>query len=174
MAQRKTWDRVKMKNAIMAVKNKEMGTLRASKEFGVPRSTISDYVKKPVEVLDVLLNSPLGRKTILLPEAEGELVEYCLLMEKSFYELTASDLKRMVFQLAIRNNIKHPFSESKKSAGRKWMKLFFQRHPGLSLRKPQPLSLARTRGFTKENVDKFSSVLKPELERVKYQVLKCK
>lgn len=167
MSQRKTWDRVKMKEAVTAVKNKEMGLLKASKIFDVPRSTLKDYVKKPVEDIQELIEVPLGRKPILSKELEDELVDYCLQMESSYYGLTSRDLRRMAFQLAMRNNIPHPFSAEKESAGRKWQRLFFKRHPALVFRKPQPLSLARIQGFTKENVDNFFSILKPELEKVK-------
>jgi hypothetical protein len=34
-----------MRQAIRAVKNKEMGPLKADKSFNVPRSTLKDYVK---------------------------------------------------------------------------------------------------------------------------------
>jgi hypothetical protein len=34
-----------MKRAVEAILNKEMGQLKASKSFNVPRSTIKDYVK---------------------------------------------------------------------------------------------------------------------------------
>lgn len=157
-----------MREAVLAVKRKEMGLLKASKTFNVPRSTIKDYVKKTEEELEKLLEVPLGRKPVLPSEIEDELVEYCLQMEVSFYGLTARDVKRMAFHLAMRNNIPHPFSNEKKSAGRKWLRLFFKRHPALSLRKPQPLSLARIRGFSRENVKKFFDILKPELELVKF------
>ncbi|XP_046677400.1 MFS-type transporter clz9-like [Homalodisca vitripennis] len=98
---------------------------------------------------------------------EDEVVEYCLKMERSFYGLTAKNIKRMAFQLAIRNCPPF-FAGNKKSAGRKWLRLFFKRHPELSLRKPQPLSLARIKGFSPENVKKFYDILKPELERVNF------
>lgn len=103
-----------MREAVLAVKRKEMGLLKASKTFNVPRSTIKDYVKKTEEELEKLLEVPLGRKPVLPSEIEDELVEYCLQMEVSFYGLTARDVKRMAFHLAMRNNIPHPFSNEKK------------------------------------------------------------
>lgn len=135
MSQRKKWDKVKMKEAVVAVKNKEMGLLKASKTFNVPRSTLKDYVKKPMEEIETRLCVPLGRKPILPPDLEQQLLEYCLMMEKSYYGLTSRDLRRMAFQLAIRNNIANPFSSDKQSAGRKWQRLFFKRHPSLTFRK---------------------------------------
>ena len=168
MSHRKSWDKIKMIEAVIAVKNKEMGLLKASKIFQVPRSTLKDYVKKPEDELQKLLDVPLGRRPVLPPDVEDQLVEYCLQMDKTYYGLTTKDVKRMAFQLAIRNNLRHPFSENTKSAGRKWLRLFFKRHPALCLRKPQPLSLARIKGFSSENVKKFFDILKPELERVKF------
>lgn len=46
--------------------------------------------------------------------------------------------------------------------------IFFKLHPALSLRTPQPLSLARIRGFSRENVKTFFYILKPELELMKF------
>lgn len=42
------------------------------------------------------------------------------------------------------------------------------RHPELSMRKPEKLSLARIKGFSKENVDIFFKLLKPELEKINF------
>lgn len=64
--------------------------------------------------------------------------------------MTAKDIKRMAFQLAHRNTIAHPLSQETKSAGRKWLRLFFKRHPALLLQKPQLLSLDITKGFSPE------------------------
>jgi hypothetical protein len=40
---RKTWDKEAVLKAFEAVKNEEMGTLKASQNFNVPRSTLRDY-----------------------------------------------------------------------------------------------------------------------------------
>jgi hypothetical protein len=52
--------------------------------------------------------------------------------------------------------------------------LIFKRHPELSMKKPQPLSVARIRGFLRENVETFFAMLKPELERIKYSAARLK
>lgn len=89
-------------------------------------------MKKPEDELRNLLDVPLGRRPVLSPDVEKHLVEYCLEMDKIHFGLTTKDLKRMTFQIAIRNNLPHPFSGKTKSAGRKWLRLFFKRHPALS------------------------------------------
>ncbi|CAH2018479.1 unnamed protein product, partial [Acanthoscelides obtectus] len=67
-------------------------------------------------------------------------------MESKFYGLTSQDVRRMAYELAARNKIKHPFSPSG-AAGRAWIDLFLKRHPELSIRKPTEQEAAK-RGIT--------------------------
>lgn len=76
----------------------------------------------------------------------------------------------MAFQLALQNNLPHPFKGG--AAGKKWLRLFLKRHPALSMRRPENLSMARVKGFTKANVDTFFKVLDPQLEKVNYDPVK--
>ncbi|CAH1995719.1 unnamed protein product [Acanthoscelides obtectus] len=73
-----------MKRAILAVRGKEMGLLRASNHFGVPKSTLKDKVNSKVKVIDKLVGCKLGRKPILGDKLENILISYCLEMEKRF------------------------------------------------------------------------------------------
>jgi len=167
---RRLWMKESMETAVKEVIEGKVGYLKAAKQNGVPKVTLIRYVKKirAGQSLSNLLNKPLGRGTVLDETLEKELVKYALEMERCYFGMTLADLKRMAFQLAVKNKLKHPFSKDSKQAGRKWYRLFIKRHPELSLRKPQALSLARIKGFTKENVDKFYSILKAELEKIKF------
>ena len=111
----------------------------------------------------------LGRKPILPDYLEEELVKYCVVMDERFFGLRRSDIRRMAFQLAIRNNLKHPFSTLSKQAGKKWLKGFLLRHPELSFRKPQNISVARVQAFTKENINRFFDILRPELNKINHR-----
>jgi len=55
----------------------------------------------------------LERKTVLPSELENKLVEYCIIMDQCYYGLRRQDIKRMAFQLAIRNVLKHSFNQKK-------------------------------------------------------------
>jgi len=66
-----------------------------------------------------LVNVHLGRKTVLPSELENKLVEYCIIMDQSYYGLRRQDIKRMAFQLAIRNGLKHPFNQENSEVGKK-------------------------------------------------------
>lgn len=72
-----------------------------------------------------------------------------------FYGLTAIDLRKIVYEYAQRNNIPHRFNNDKKMAGKDWLQSFLQRHPRLSLRKPESTSLGRISGFNAESVGHF-------------------
>lgn len=161
---RRKWDSISMKKAIDAVKNKEMGYLKASRIFKVPKSTLENYLKNNKVKEDI----NLGRRTTLPKDIENDLVEHCLLMEKNFFGLTLSDVKRLAYQLATRNNIPHPFSTDKGSAGKKWLKGFLNRHTNLSIRTPRGVSSARVKGFTEDNVKCFFEILEPVLKTVNF------
>jgi len=44
MAQRKKWDPGRMKAAIEAIRNKEMGSYKASTVFNVPQTILEHYI----------------------------------------------------------------------------------------------------------------------------------
>jgi hypothetical protein len=44
-----------------------------------------------------MINIPLGRKPVLVPETENQLHEYCCNVEETFYGLTVEDLARMAY-----------------------------------------------------------------------------
>lgn len=163
---RKQWDKQNMENAIKAKLNNEMGYLKAAKVFNVPKATLEYYCKleNPVEAVN---KSTLGRKPVLPEALETELVNHCLEMEKRFYGLTSSDIRRLAYQLALANNIPHPFSKGKAVAGKKWLRNFLRRNKKLSFRTPQGVSAARIKGFTKENLTQFLDILEPQLVKIK-------
>ncbi|CAK1581025.1 unnamed protein product [Parnassius mnemosyne] len=75
-------------------------------------------------------------------------------MEQKLYGLTRMDMRRIAYQLAVKNNVPHPFHDDR--AGRYWLKGFLARHKQtLSIRKPTGTSFARANGFTKARMDEF-------------------
>ena len=65
----------------------------------------------------------------------------------------------MAYDLAEENNLPHKFNNTKKLAGKKLYYNFMKRHPRLSLRAPEPTSLARAQGFNRESVSRFFGLL---------------
>lgn len=85
-----------MKKAVEAVRSKDMGYKKAAKTLNVPR-TLINYVKKFEELLEEVVSGKMGKKPVLPVKFEEELVNYCLEMEKIYYGINVSDLKRMAF-----------------------------------------------------------------------------
>jgi transposase-like protein len=81
---RKTWSEDKMNEAVGAVLREEMGHLKASKYFGVHQTTLERYVKQrrlsPTD--EDCATTKLGRKPVIPPNLEAELIQHCLLMEE--------------------------------------------------------------------------------------------
>lgn len=165
---RKKWNEENMRKAVIAVRSKQMGYLKACQTYNVPRATLFRLCKKNMKP-EVVCRTKLGRKPVLPDFLEKELVKHCLEMEKSFFGLTRRDVCNVAFQLARKNNIPHPFSLLRQSAGKDWLHHFRMRHKNvLSLRRPTGTSYARALGFNKENVDTFFDLLETLMETHNY------
>ncbi|KAJ8956013.1 hypothetical protein NQ318_006289 [Aromia moschata] len=68
-------------------------------------------------------------------------------MQKRLFGFTMKELRRLAYQLAVRNGCDHPFNEQTEIAGEDWVQSFMKRHPELSLRKPEATSGARAIGL---------------------------
>lgn len=77
------------------------------------------YEKVAIKVQKTWLKRELAKNQFFPLELESELVLYCKEKERSFYELTLKDLRRMAFQIVFSNNLPHPFSSQTKTAGPK-------------------------------------------------------
>ncbi|XP_070188805.1 uncharacterized protein [Littorina saxatilis] len=65
----------------------------------------------------------------------------------------------LAFEIADINGMSHTFNKEKKMAGKKWYQMFMRRHPEISLRLPEPTSLARAQAFNKEAVYRYFDLL---------------
>jgi hypothetical protein len=108
------WDPERIKAAIKAIRNREIGSYKASRFFNVLQTTLETSRKSSSETV----NTKLGRKKVLLCKAENDLAEHCLLMERKFFVLTMADVMRLAYQLAVRNAIKNRFCKRNEKAGR--------------------------------------------------------
>lgn len=167
MPKRKTWDPDHMKAAVEAMRSNEMGSYKASRVFNVPQTTLERYAKKQEDATEVI-NTKMGRKPVLPDELESELATYCLEMEQKFFGLSRRDVRCMAYQLAKRNDLKNPFSDESRQAGKKWLKNFMKRQKQLSVRTPQGLSYVRAKGFTEDAVNKFFDIYEPVLEKINH------
>lgn len=164
---RQKWRSEDMLNAIFSVQGKNKTLSEAARCFNVPKATLFRMLAKCDIEPPILAKEQLGRKPTLPLQIENELVKYCLLMEKKFYGLTQNDIRRMAYQLAVRNGISNNFNNG--IAGRAWFDHFMNRHnQQLSVRKPEGTSLARAIGFNKVSVMNFFDLLEMEYAKNHY------
>ncbi|XP_072384637.1 uncharacterized protein [Diabrotica undecimpunctata] len=162
--EQQSWSLVALKNAIRTVKAGEMGYLKASKVYGIPKATLIRRCKEKVTRISPDEKGLGFYKTVFTKEQEEELYNYILDMEKRLYGITLLDLRHLAFQLAEKNNIDHPYNKTNKLAGLDWAYGFRKRHPGLSLRKPESTSAARAEAFNRYNVKQFFDLYKATLD----------
>ncbi|XP_072400424.1 uncharacterized protein [Diabrotica undecimpunctata] len=147
-----------MHEAVQLVIDGFMGYKKAAEQFNIPQTTLEHYVKKKRNNSEYKIQKTLGRyKCIFSIEQEAELAVYLTTVEAQLFGLTMNELRELAFDLAERNNIVHPFKNSK--AGLDWVKGFLNRHPNLSLRKPEATSSARAMGFNTVAVKQFFDLL---------------
>lgn len=60
------------------------------------------------------------------------------------------DFRRHAFEMAEKNDTDHNFNKDTQLAGMDWLCGFLRRHPKLSLRLPEPKSVAHAMGFNRE------------------------
>ncbi len=93
---------------------------------------------------------------IFTKEQENSFVEYISFRAKICYGMTSMETRKAVYQLAECNNVNVPQTwKDNNRAGEEWLCQLRQRYPRISLRKPEPCSLARATSFNKSNVDPF-------------------
>ncbi|XP_061188871.1 uncharacterized protein LOC133197047 [Saccostrea echinata] len=131
------WDRKSLSKAVQCVKTGKMTKFKSSKIFDIPRTTLSRRLSK----MD--LESPASKPTTLSKEEEKSLVSHILEMEERGFGLTISDVCKLAYSIIAHSGRKNPFNADKKMAGYDWWQGFRDRHPCLSLRKPEGLSAAR-------------------------------
>lgn len=134
-----------MKAAMLAIQRKQMGFLKDQQTYIMSQEIhcfdlLSAWKKTQGCKLQILCQC-LRRKPVFPPHLEKELADHCLELEKRFFGLSMSDVRRLAYQLASANNIANPFNEEEKNAGRKWFRKFLARNPELFLRTPQGVSL---------------------------------
>lgn len=165
---RQKWDVQSMESAVESVISGEMGYLKASQQFDVPKTTLERYVTKKKNNCSYEIDKTEGKyKKVFTQEQETELAEYLKSMESRLFGLTVKDLQLLAFQLAERNGLSHRFNNTTGMAGQDWAKGFLSRHPTLSIRKPEATSGARAMGFNQVAVSQFFTLLTQNVDKYK-------
>jgi len=149
--------------AATAIRSGELSVREASSCYGIPKSTLERHKNKKVQVPGCL-----GRfRPTLEKDMEKDLASYCTNMQQRLFGLTLTDMRRMAFQVAERNGISHRFDKKKEMAGKDWLHGFLRRNSELSLRTPEPTSIARAAGCNSVQVNRFYDILEDTYKSLK-------
>ena len=153
------FDPQKIVNGMEAAESGTMNVTEASKVFNIPRQMLSDRIKgKNTKVRG-------GRKTKLTEDEEKIFVDYCVFMAKCSHPVTVPVIKAFAWAIVRKRNQPSRFYPTN-GPNWKWWGGFKNRHPEISLRKPDNLDQVRSRMNNQVVMDKFFKLLKEELESI--------
>lgn len=139
-------------DAYEAVVYGKLSTQRAALEFGVPQSTLVDWVTGRIP-----FGKASGPKRYLDDSEEEELIRF---IERSA-EIGYGYSQKQV--IALVQDVVNAKGMSELTVTTGWWKAFRRRHPELSLRKPEAISVIRARCTHTEALEKYFQELEKTL-----------
>ena len=151
--------------------NEDKRSIRSvAKEAGICHVTLNRYIKKHRN--DIPSSTPsynTESKEVFSEAQESELELNIKKAADIYFGLSPKDVRVCAFQCAKKFNIKMPSTrEEKECTGSDWLNGFLKRRPSLSIRVPEPTSLAKATSFNRENVKNFFDKLAEVMDRYKF------
>lgn len=135
----------------------------ASRQFGVPESTIRNRIKRKTPVTRV----GAGRSRFLPSDIEKDLADNVILLSSVHNPLTRGEILNTVHEYCKLKKITNPFSKKADALpGEEFLRGFFKRHPNLVSRKAEALQAARVNCSTKENYSIFFGLLERKIKEL--------
>lgn len=145
-----------MQAAIMAVKENRFKIREAARHFGVPHSTLISKLKGRVP-----LQRKMGRSTYFTTNEDDLLVKYIIANAKKGIPINRRALLETVKKKLDDDKRVTPFKNN--TPGKKWVALFYDRHPEISEKKAEGISTSRALVST-EDLKQWHQSLKDHLE----------
>lgn len=152
------WSQENLIKAANAVKENTMGVNEAAKAFSIPKTTLKRRLKK-----QSFEKGPLGPTSVLGVEVENKLVTHIKKLQSVGFTPCRDSVRSMAYELAERMKIPHKFNKENKKSGYDWLTAFFARHPNLSIRKSEGVSVARAQGMDRKTVSEYFDLLEKVL-----------
>ena len=157
-------DEKNLERAVIVYRNGTAGLNNLSRTYGVSKATLKRHIDYASKYANGSTKS-FGRPCTLPFEIEDILVEHILELENMMIGLTRNDFMKIAYQLTEKNDLKHCFNNENESASTHWYRCFMQRHPDLSLRQAEATSVARAKGFNRNNVGDLYNKLEKLIEK---------
>ncbi|RVE40996.1 hypothetical protein evm_014353, partial [Chilo suppressalis] len=151
---RAAWSEEALCKAFREMDKGQIGVNEISRRYGIPSRTLRRrYAKKNSEKLT------LGKHPTLDFDNEKRLVAHIQKLEKAGFPTTRQDVRRLAFEFAEKLGLENSFNKETRMAGQHWLKSFLERHPELSIRQAEGLSIARAQGLNRDEVNKMFELL---------------
>ena len=137
------YDREKIPEYLSKIRNGTMSIKKVAKESSIPHSTLRDRTSEKVDV-----DARPGASTVLTAEEELQLHDYLIKLSELGVGKTKDQVQELAYMIIRRDPTRSHVTETwvkNNCAGKDWYYGFMDRHPDLSLRKPEKLSKARSR-----------------------------
>ena len=149
-----------IKDAVKRVLDDGAKIRSVASETGIDRMTLTRYIKKfkNDELTDKF--AYWGNRKVFSGEEEVLLSQYLQTSSKMYFGLTPSEVRKLAYEFAFKNSKQMPLSwQENCSAGLDWFQGFMMRHKEISMRQPEPTSIARASSFNPTNVGCFFDLL---------------
>ncbi|XP_041989229.1 uncharacterized protein LOC121740558, partial [Aricia agestis] len=114
------WSECQLKNAIKAVKRREMSQRAAAEAFCIPRRTLRNHL------ISGKTEKVTGRPPILNKNHEQDLAKRIIRLAHVGMPLTPKLVRKQAYEFCRANGISNMFSEKTNIAGKKWLKGFLK------------------------------------------------
>jgi DDE superfamily endonuclease len=142
-----------------------------ARDFSLTTSTLKRHYQKAITagLADYVPLAGVNHRQVFNKEQETLLEDFFITCADLHHGLTHSEARKFAFHFAFHNKISMPNSWAiNKTAGVDWLHNFLKVHQRLSVRVTENVSIARVKGFTKENIAKFFNSLEVLCRKYKY------
>jgi hypothetical protein len=157
------WNEAHMQHAIEEYhsSNGRISVRQLARSWNVPRSTLKLRIDGKVDGY----RHASGRKPVFDDATETDLVNVIKLLAQRGFPFGMTEVRLIAYTYARQHGIAG-FSTKKQAAGYEWFHSFLRRHPDLSIRTPEPLSIARATGMNRPIVDKWFTSLEARVDEL--------
>lgn len=160
----RSYDARQLINAAKLVREENISVYQASKRFGVPWSSLKDFLAREQDNYENL--PKLGRPYALTTDMEIKLYTYIIEMQELGFGLTVSMVRKVAHRLATLGG-RENFMNAHNDNASKWWWTNFKKRYNLALRTPENLAAYRASMANKEIISDFYIKLKSLLEKLK-------
>ena len=148
-----------IQKAVKSVKSNQMSTRKATKQYGIAKSTLADYVSgRSTEGVAA------GRPPIIPRDVENKMAEKIIEAADKGFGYGRKNVMQKAAHVA--KLIKAKYSFKKGMPGRDWYYGFRRRHTQLTVRKPEKVNNSRRRLVNKIVVENYFKDLISSLEKL--------